>query len=184
MIVKPKTGSRMAGLMLLAASLSFAGSSPNAPQPAQVAASAQQRQPVHHPTRKSRTLRLRGQKAIDQNRVRQIQEALTREHYFKGEPSGKWDSATQQAMHRYQADQGWQSKTVPDSRALIRLGLGPDQEHLLNPESAMTTQPSARASSATTAKSSPSQASASPARLIPAGSVEFSAPALSSDPAR
>jgi hypothetical protein len=30
---------------------------------------------------------------------------------------------------------------VPDSRALIKLGLGPDHQHLLNPESAMTTAP-------------------------------------------
>jgi hypothetical protein len=41
-------------------------------------------------------------------------------------------------MKRYQADHGWQSKTTPDSRALIRLGLGPNHDHLLNPESAMT----------------------------------------------
>jgi hypothetical protein len=47
-------------------------------------------------------------------------------------------------MQRYQADHGWQSKEVPDSRALIKLGLGPDHEHLLNPESAMTTQPDVR----------------------------------------
>jgi hypothetical protein len=44
-------------------------------------------------------------------------------------------------MRRYQADHGWQSKTVPDSRALIKLGLGPSNDHLLNPESAMTTGP-------------------------------------------
>lgn len=44
-------------------------------------------------------------------------------------------------MQRYQADQGWQSKTIPDSRALIKLGLGPNHAHLLNPESAMTTTP-------------------------------------------
>ena len=44
-------------------------------------------------------------------------------------------------MRRYQADHGWQSKTVPDSRALISLGLGPSHEHLLNPESAMVTGP-------------------------------------------
>jgi hypothetical protein len=44
-------------------------------------------------------------------------------------------------MRRYQADHGWQSKTVPDSRALISLGLGPSHDHLLNPESAMTTGP-------------------------------------------
>jgi hypothetical protein len=48
-----------------------------------------------------------------------------------------WDGTTQAAMQRYQADQGWQSKTTPDSRALIKLGLGPNHDHLLNPESAM-----------------------------------------------
>ena len=44
-------------------------------------------------------------------------------------------------MQRYQADNGWQSKSVPDSRALIKLGLGPNHDHLLNPESAMTSLP-------------------------------------------
>ena len=80
----------------------------------------------------------RGQQAIDSGRTRQIQAALIREHYMQGEPSGSWDSATQAAMKRYQADQGWQSKQIPDSRALIKLGLGPSHDHLLNPESAMT----------------------------------------------
>lgn len=85
--------------------------------------------------------RPRGQQAIDGERARQIQEALIREHFLKGEPTGTWDSVTQDAMRRYQAEQGWQTKEVPDSRALIRLGLGPDKGHLLNPESAMTTEP-------------------------------------------
>jgi peptidoglycan hydrolase-like protein with peptidoglycan-binding domain len=80
----------------------------------------------------------RGQQAIDSTRARQIQEALIREHYMQGEPSGAWDTQTQDAMKRYQADHGWQSKTTPDSRALIKLGLGPNHDHLLNPESAMT----------------------------------------------
>ena len=83
----------------------------------------------------------RGQQAIDSGRARQIQTALVREHYMQGEPSGSWDSATQAAMKRYQADQGWQSKQIPDSRALIKLGLGPSHDHLLNPESAMTSSP-------------------------------------------
>ncbi len=84
----------------------------------------------------------RGQQAIDSGRARQIQTALIREHYMQGEPSGSWDSSTQAAMKRYQADQGWQSKQIPDSRALIKLGLGPSHDHLLNPESAMTSAPS------------------------------------------
>jgi hypothetical protein len=92
---------------------------------------------------KARSSKKRGQKAIDAERTQQIQEALIREHYMEGKASGKWDDATQAALRRYQADQGWQSKTVPDSRALIKLGLGPNHDHLLNPESAMTTAPMA-----------------------------------------
>jgi peptidoglycan hydrolase-like protein with peptidoglycan-binding domain len=83
----------------------------------------------------------RGQQGIDSARAREIQAALIRQDYMKGEPTGAWDSDTQDAMRRYQADHGWQSKTVPDSRALIRLGLGPSSDHLLNPESAMTAAP-------------------------------------------
>lgn len=30
-------------------------------------------------------------------------------------------------MRRYQADHGWQTKLTPDSRAIIKLGLGPKQ---------------------------------------------------------
>jgi hypothetical protein len=81
----------------------------------------------------------RGQQKIDPKRAREIQEALIREHYMQGKPSGVWDQTSQKAMERFQAENEWQSKTVPDARALIKLGLGPDHEHLLNPESAMTT---------------------------------------------
>ena len=80
----------------------------------------------------------RGQQKIDPQRTREIQAALIREHYMGGEPTGVWDQTSQHAMERYQADNGWQSKSIPDSRALIKLGLGPDHEKLLNPESAMT----------------------------------------------
>jgi hypothetical protein len=80
----------------------------------------------------------RGQQKIDPQRAREIEEALIREHYLDGKASGVWDDASQRAMERYQADHGWQSKVVPDARALIKLGLGPGHEHLLNPDSAMT----------------------------------------------
>jgi hypothetical protein len=107
-------------------------------RPAAASASAHKSK---RPRSKSRSGRKRGQQAIDSERTRQIQEALIREHYMEGKPSGAWDSGTQAALRRYQADQGWQSKTVPDSRALIKLGLGPSPDHLLNPESAMTAGP-------------------------------------------
>ena len=79
---------------------------------------------------------------MDAQRVQAIQEALVREHYMS-KPTGKWDATTQTALQKFQADNGWQSKVVPDSRALIKLGLGPTNDHLLNPESAMTTVPDA-----------------------------------------
>jgi hypothetical protein len=92
-----------------------------------------------------------GQQKIDSKRTEEIQEALIREHYLDGKPTGVWNDATQQAMQKYQADNNWQSKTTPDARALIKLGLGPDHDHLLNPESAMTSQPQARPSTPGTA---------------------------------
>ena len=51
-------------------------------------------------------------------------------------PPAAWDEATRDAMTRYQAANGWQTKLTPDSRALIKLGLGPDHKGLLNPETA------------------------------------------------
>jgi len=95
--------------------------------------------------------RTHGQQKIDSKRTEEIQEALIREHYLDGKPTGIWNDATQQAMQKYQADNNWQSKTTPDARALIKLGLGPDHDHLLNPESAMTSQPQARPSTSGTA---------------------------------
>jgi len=81
---------------------------------------------------KSRHARLRGQQTIDSSRATAIQQALIREHYLSGEPSGQWDSATVAAMQRYQSDQGWQTKLMPDSRALKKLGLGPDYSNAIN----------------------------------------------------
>ncbi len=69
--------------------------------------------------------RLQSQKTIDDERATQIQSALIRAGYLTGEPSGHWDAQTQAAMEKLQAANGWQTKLVPDSRALIKLGLGP-----------------------------------------------------------
>jgi Putative peptidoglycan binding domain len=79
-----------------------------------------------------RSHRLRGQQAIDPERVTQIQQALIREHYLTGAPSGDWDATTIAAMKKFQGDQGWQTKLMPDSRALKKLGLGPDYSNALN----------------------------------------------------
>ncbi len=79
--------------------------------------------------------RRRGQQAIDQQRIRQIQEALIKEKYLQGTATGTWDDRSRQAMVKYQQDNGWQTRVVPDSRALIKLGLGPSYTGVLNPDS-------------------------------------------------
>jgi len=69
---------------------------------------------------------IKGQRQIDPDRAREIQQALIRENYLSGEPTGQWDDTSQTAMQKYQSDHGWQTKLTPDSRALIKLGLGPN----------------------------------------------------------
>jgi len=89
--------------------------------------------------------RNRGQKQIADDRTREIQSALVREGYLTGEPSGVMDDRTKSALAKLQADNGWQTKIVPDSRALIKLGLGPDQSNIINPDSAALATPVAGA---------------------------------------
>ncbi len=67
---------------------------------------------------------------IQPERAREIQDALIREHYLTPPASGQWDSSTESAMQKYQADHGWQTKLTPDSRALIKLGLGPKADNV------------------------------------------------------
>ena len=87
------------------------------------------------------------QMSIGSDRATEIQEALIRAGYLSGEPSGTWDSPTQSAMQKLQSENGWQTKLVPDSRAIIKLGLGPVRESasINNP-----TEQETRSSSAST----------------------------------
>jgi hypothetical protein len=88
--------------------------------------------------------RLRGQQSIEPDRATEIQNALIREHYLTGEASGQWDATTEAAMRKFQADHGWQTKLMPDSRALKKLGLGPDYSKAINAhDSAFADPPSA-----------------------------------------
>ena len=88
----------------------------------------------HHRGKRKASWKKKGQQAIKPERAVEIQQALIRENYLTGEPTGVWDARTQAALVKYQGDNGWQTKVVPDSRALIKLGLGPNYsaENLVN----------------------------------------------------
>ena len=104
---------------------------------------------AHHSSRSSRghkasrrsSRRVRGQQSMEPQRVTQIQQALIREHYLNTDATGQWDATTQAAMQKYQADNGWQTKLMPDSRALKKLGLGPDYSEAMNARTASFNDP-------------------------------------------
>lgn len=158
---------------------------PTSPKPKSSSSSSATSSKTHttsskqHSSRKKKSSRVRGQEKIDPERAQQIQEALIHAHYLNGEASGTWNQASEDAMRKYQADHGWQSKTVPDSRALISLGLGPSKDHLLNPESAMTTSPSAPKSEPAAPNSQGAAPAANP--VAPSSSAPAGTPA-SADP--
>jgi len=107
------------GLMVLLSSLLIGSTAPA------VALTRAHRGPTSPRIGKHSKSGLQSQKTIDDERATQIQSALIRSGYLTGEPSGHWDTQTQAAMEKLQAANGWQTKLVPDSRALIKLGLGP-----------------------------------------------------------
>ena len=78
--------------------------------------------------KRSKSTKPAAQRGIDDTRASQIQESLIKSGYLTGEASGHWDAGTEAAMQKFQSDNGWQTKLIPDSRAIIKLGLGPAQD--------------------------------------------------------
>jgi peptidoglycan hydrolase-like protein with peptidoglycan-binding domain len=78
--------------------------------------------------KRSKSTKPAAQRGIDDTRASQIQESLIKSGYLTGEASGHWDAGTEAAMQKFQSDNGWQTKLIPDSRAIIKLGLGPPQD--------------------------------------------------------
>jgi hypothetical protein len=78
----------------------------------------------------------RGQQAPTPERYLEIQQALASRGYLTGEPSGKWDPATQDALKRFQEEQNLTPTGKITSLSLIALGLGPKR----SPAAANTAQ--------------------------------------------
>ena len=118
----------LTGFVLVVAALpSFANNHSRRGPTSQHSFSKRASRPVARPT---------GQRSIDDSRATQLQTALSSAGYLQGEPTGHWDASTQAAMQKYQSDHGWQTKLIPDSRAIIKLGLGPGSGAETNASSA------------------------------------------------
>jgi peptidoglycan hydrolase-like protein with peptidoglycan-binding domain len=117
--------------------------------PAATKAASKSAKHGHQKSKRKTSWKKKGQQGINSERATEIQQALIRQNYLTGEPTGIWDSRTQAALIKYQGDNGWQTKVVPDSRALIKLGLGPNYStELLNgpPKALPAATPSTTAS--------------------------------------
>lgn len=68
--------------------------------------------------------KVKGQTAPTADRIREIQTALQKDGSFEGEPNGKWDDATAEAMRKYQDKNGITPTGKIDAISLHKLGLG------------------------------------------------------------
>ena len=66
----------------------------------------------------------KGQAAPTGDRIKEIQTALQKDGSYEGEPTGKWDSATTDAMRKYQDKNGINPTGKIDAVSLNKLGLG------------------------------------------------------------
>ena len=64
------------------------------------------------------------QTVADPDRIREIQTALQKDGSYAGEPTGKWDSTTMDAMRKYQDKNGLSPTGKIDASTLNKLGLG------------------------------------------------------------
>ncbi len=75
-------------------------------------------------SKRSKSRRGRGQKAPAPERIKEIQTALAREGAYNGQPNGKWDAGSVEAMKRFQAAHHLPTTGKLDARTLQVLGLG------------------------------------------------------------
>ena len=67
---------------------------------------------------------MKGQAAPTSERINEIQGALAKNGAYAGEPSGKWDDSTVEAMKKFQASHGLNPSGKMDALTLQKLGLG------------------------------------------------------------
>jgi putative peptidoglycan binding protein len=73
-----------------------------------------------------RKSRVKGQSVPTPDRIKDIQAALQKDGSYEGQPTGKWDAATMDAMKKYQDKNGITPTGKIDAVSLNKLGLGSD----------------------------------------------------------
>jgi hypothetical protein len=131
--------------LLLSAALSV--SAAQTKPPAKKPASTRKRVAISRKTtsKKIRKPVVHAQAAPTPDRIKEIQTALQREGAYSGQPTGKWDTATSEALRKYQTDNGFAPTGKIDALSLNKLGLGSDTAGKGAPvPTALTTAPPAK----------------------------------------
>ena len=110
-------------------------------KPASTSSSAK-KQPAKKSAKKRTSSRSRSQEAPTTDRIREIQEALARAGKYPSAPTGKWDTATSEAMRSFQEEQGLKLTGKLDALTLQRLGLGSPVAGVAPPRTVASTAPS------------------------------------------
>ena len=84
-------------------------------------------------SRRRYSRRYRGQKAPTKDRISEIQAALAKDGEYTGEPTGKWDNSTIEAMRKFQAEHGLNPSGKIDALSLEKLGLGSETAGIAAP---------------------------------------------------
>lgn len=141
---------------LRSASAAGAAQHRHAPQRTRTKKKATKRRPASsHARRRTSETPSSKTAGMSSQRAGEIQRALVAAGYLD-HASENWDAAAAAAMKRYQNDHDWQTRFVPDARALIALGLGPAQDFQVATSAARNSAADASASkSASSADDAP-----------------------------
>jgi len=117
-------------LLLTSVSITRAAQSASSGQtaPSGTTAVSSSSTPAKRPThkRKHYAKHQPGQKAPSSDRISEIQSALAREGYYKGDPNGRLDANTVAALEKFQSANDLDANGKLDAPTLQKLGLGSD----------------------------------------------------------
>jgi peptidoglycan hydrolase-like protein with peptidoglycan-binding domain len=111
-----------AALLLSAAPVVSGAGRPGAAQSSSTSSTAKKKKRVS--AKSKRKPKVKGQAAPTPDRIKEIQTALQKDGSYQGEPTGKWDGATTEAMRKYQDKNGFNPTGKIDALSLNKLGLG------------------------------------------------------------
>jgi peptidoglycan hydrolase-like protein with peptidoglycan-binding domain len=111
-----------AALLLSAAPVVSGAGRPGAAQSSSTSSTAKKKKRVS--AKSKRKPKVKGQAAPTPDRIKEIQAALQKDGSYQGEPTGKWDAGTTEAMKKYQEKNGFSPTGKIDALSLNKLGLG------------------------------------------------------------